>query len=122
MSKIKLIITVLAIFLVLGIVPMALGAKGDVPPEKADSVGAAVGTGTLSNVKVKVVDNRDSTGMLSVILYNSAGQSLGWYWIKASTVAGEDEVFTACCTAKITQSYCNVYTDANNRIYRVMVL
>lgn len=71
------------------------------------------------DVQVQTIDTVDDTGLTSVMLQDSSGNPLGWFWIKCPHDTQEIEVYSTLLLSRQFHDYVTVYTDENGYIYRV---
>lgn len=71
------------------------------------------------DVQVQTIDTVDFTGLTSVILQDSSGNSLGWFWIKCPDDTQEIEVYSTLLLSRQLHDSVTVYTDEDGYIYRV---
>jgi hypothetical protein len=161
MSKSKLICVILAVFLLVGTIPLVFGVTADkenlskdttpdasvtsdktsLQMRKALSENASVTTSlktkedklsmaprnlTVSrygaeyyDVQVQTIDTVDDTGLTSVILQDSSGNTLGWFWVKCPHDTQELEVYSTLLLSRQLHDSITVYTDDDGYIYRV---
>ncbi len=110
-------------------VPIALETKEDklsVAPENVTEppINVTVASyGLVQNeyydVQVQTIDTVDDTGLTSVILQDSSGNSLGWFWIKCPHDTQEIEVYSTLLLSRQLHDSVTVYTDEDGYIYRV---
>lgn len=71
------------------------------------------------DVQVQTIDTVDDTGLTSVVLQDSSGNSLGWFWIKCPHDTQEIEVYSTLLLSRQLHDSVTVYTDEDGYIYRV---
>lgn len=127
MSKSRLIILVLAVFLIAGTAAYAFaGPSTDTTNPSIDTnnkqaLAAQSVASVYSSAKVKWVDTPDSTGKASAYVLKSNG-AYNWFWISNTlSTTTQLEIYNSFALAKLTQSSVTIYTDASGNVNRVTV-
>ena len=139
MSKSRLIFIILAIFTLVGAVPLVLGDSVQkatlveenitITPDLATKEAKLLMSPTLDvesyydaylyDVTAQTIDTVDYTGYTSVVLEDSDANDLGWFWIKAPNSTQEEEIYDTLLLSRQLHDPVTVYTDCEGYIYRV---